>query len=262
MFQPVVPTGGLAGWRFLQKTYDFQREAFNQSAQLNRETDYFRENIGKVTSAKELVDDRQLLSVALGAFGLQDDINNKFFIQKMLEEGTTAEDALANRFTDKRYKDLSEAFGFGPGEFSPTAFSSFAERIVNLYETASFEVATGNVDETLRIALYAERKLPELAADDSSERSKWFSIMGESPLRAVFDTVFSLPKAFGQQDIDKQLEVFQERAERMFGSSDPAQFSDPEVLQDLMTKYVALSQISAFNANTSSGSIALMLLQS
>ena len=153
MFQPVVPTGGLAGWRFLQKTYDLQREAFNQSAQLNRETDYFRDNIGKVTSARELVDDRQLLSVALGAFRLQDDINNKFFIQKMLEEGTTADDALANRFTDKRYKDLSEAFGFGPNEFSPTAFSSFAERIVNLYETASFEVATGNVDETLRIAL-------------------------------------------------------------------------------------------------------------
>jgi hypothetical protein len=262
MFQPVIPTGGLAGWRFLQKTYDHQREAFNKSAQLNRATDYFRENIGKVTSAKELVDDRQLLGVALGAFGLQDDINNKFFIQKILEEGTTVDDALANRFTDKRYKELSEAFGLGPNEFSQTSLFSFADKIVSLYEATSFEEATGNVDETLRIALYAERKLPSLAAENSSEKAKWFSIMGESPLRAVFDTVFGLPSAFGQQDIDKQREVFQERAERMFGSSDPAQFSDPEVLQDLMTKYVALSQIKAFNTNTSSASLALMLLQS
>ena len=40
--------------------------------------------------------------MALGAFGLQDDINNRYFIRKILEEGTTNEDALANRFSDTR----------------------------------------------------------------------------------------------------------------------------------------------------------------
>ena len=102
MFQPLVPTGGLAGWRFLQRTYDTQFEAFNQSVSLQRDTDYFRENIGQVTTAEALVSDRRLLSVALGAFGLQDDVDNRYFIRKVLEEGSVNEDALAVRFADRR----------------------------------------------------------------------------------------------------------------------------------------------------------------
>ena len=117
MFQPVIPIGGLGGWRFLQQTYDNQFKAFTQSTQLQRGSDYFRENIGKVETAEDLVGDRRLLTVALGAFGLQDDINSQFFIRKILEEGTANEDALANRFSDPRYKEMSQAFGFGPGEF-------------------------------------------------------------------------------------------------------------------------------------------------
>ncbi len=262
MFQPVVPSSGLAGWRFLQRTYDNQLTAFNASAQQNRDAEYFAENIGNVTSAKELVADRQLLTVALGAFGLEDDINNKFFIQKMLEEGTTADDALANRFTDTRYRDLSEAFGFGPGEIPRNGISLFSNDILARYQSASFEVATGNVDETMRIALYTERTLTEVVSSDASEAGKWFSIMGQAPLRQVFETVFGLPSSFGQTDIDQQLEVFQTRAESIFGSSDPAQFTDSEKLDDLVTKYVALSQINDFEAFSSPQAIALTLLSS
>ena len=71
MFQPIVPTGGLAGWRFLQRTYDTQFEAFSKSVSLQRDTDYFKENIAEATTAEALVSDRRLLTVALGAFGLQ-----------------------------------------------------------------------------------------------------------------------------------------------------------------------------------------------
>ena len=84
MFQPIIPSGGVAGWRFLQRTYDTQLETFGQSAQIQRETDHFKDTIASITSAEDLVADRQLLTVALGAFGLSDDIENRFFIKKML----------------------------------------------------------------------------------------------------------------------------------------------------------------------------------
>ena len=84
-YQPVIPSAGLAGWNFLQRTYDAQFKAFNASAQLQRDTDYFREKVGEIQSAEDLVKDRRLLSVALGAFGLQDDIDNRYFIQKILQ---------------------------------------------------------------------------------------------------------------------------------------------------------------------------------
>lgn len=260
MFQPVIPIGGLGGWRFLQETYDSQMEAFKQSAQLQRDTDYFRENIGDVETAEQLVADRRLLTVTLGAFGLQDDINSKFFIQKMLEEGVDNEDALANRFTDTRYREMSQAFGFGPGEFLKVGEAAFAEAIIERFQTIEFEVAAGDQNEAMRFALYAERELGQLAGEDISNDAKWFSIMGEAPLRTLFETAFNLPTAFGQIDLDQQLGVFKERAQKEFGSDDVSIFSDPEVVQELITKYIVRDQIADFNNSFSSNAIALTLL--
>ena len=262
MFQPVLISSGLQGWQFLQRTYDQQLATFNQSAELKRDTDHFAEKIASVTNAEDLVADRQLLSVALGAFGLQDDINNKFFIQKMLSEGTTADDALANRFTDSRYSDFSAAFGLGPGEIRGGLKPGFAEEIIAQYQANSFEVATGAQDETMRIALYAERTLGDIVSGSGSEAQKWFTIMGQPPLRTLFETAFGLPDAFGQADIDQQLGVFQDRASSIFGVSDPAEFADSENLDRLMTTYLARSQLNAGGAGASGAAIALTLLSS
>lgn len=261
MFQPVIPIGGLGGWRFLQATYDKQFDAFTQSAQLQRTTDYFRENIGKIETAEQLVGDRQLLTVALGAFGLQDDINSQFFIRKILEEGSVNDDALANRFTDPRYKEMAQAFGFGPGEFLKTGQPVFAEAIIDRYEAIEFEVAAGQKNEAMRFALYAEREMGNLAQEDMSNDAKWFTLMGEPPLRNLFEKAFNLPTSFGQIDIDQQLKVFKERARSEFGSDDLSIFNDPEMVQDLITKYIVRDQIAQFNNSFSSNSIALTLLR-
>ncbi|TMM52513.1 DUF1217 domain-containing protein [Sulfitobacter sabulilitoris] len=262
MFTPVIPFSGLAGWRFLQRTYDTQFEALNTSAQQQRATDYFTENIAKVTSAEDLVSDRRLLEVALGAFGLQDDINNRFFIQKILEEGTVGDDTLANRFADPRYAELSRAFGFGAKELTQVRISTFAPDIIAKYQANSFEIAAGAQDETMRVALYAERELSQVAALDASNDTKWFTVMGQPPLRALFEKALNLPKAFGQIDIDQQLTVFKERAREVFGSDDLSTFSDPAQVQDVITQYIARAQIDSLGTGASSTSIALMLLQS
>jgi hypothetical protein len=262
MFNPVIPGSGLVAWRFLQRTYDSQFEAFTNSTQLTRNTEYFSENISKISNAEDLVADRRMLEVALGAFGLQDDINNKYFIQKILDEGTTNDDSLANRFSDERYQDFSKAFGFGPGEVSEVATDDFAVGIIAKFQANSFEIAAGEQNDTMRVALYAERELSDLASSDASDDTKWFTIMGQPPLRALFEKALNLPASFGQIDIDQQLTIFKQRATSVFGSSDVSQFSEPEAIQDLVTKYVVRSQLEAFNTSTSSASIALALLQS
>jgi len=261
-YQAVVPSTGLLGWRFLQRTYDSQFVAFSNSAQIQRDTDYFSENIGKVQSASDLVSDRRLLSVALGAFGLQDDIDNKYFIQKILEDGTTSEDALANKLTDNRYKKLSDAFGFGPGQDRRSGDSAEMAGIIESFRVQSFEESVGEQDDTMRIALYAQHELAELANEDSSEKAKWFTLMGQSPLRAMFETALGLPKAFGQLDIDKQLEIFSEKTRAATGDSSISQFSDPEALSKLTTIYLARAQITEMGGANSPGANALTLLQS
>lgn len=262
MFQPVVIGSGLGSWQFLQTTYDRQLNTFSQAPQIQRDTDYFVEKIGSITKADDLVADRRLMTVALGAFGLQDDINNKYFIQKMLDEGTTANDSLANRFADTRYRDFSAAFGFGPNEIPRTLLSAFPEEIVSKFKANSFELATGVQNDGMRTALYARRVLPDLVSDDGSDRSKWFSIMGQPPLRKVFETALGLPSSFAQVDIDKQLEVFRDRATSVLDVNDPAELSDPGKLAQLIDLYVVRDQINTFNSVASPASIALSILRS
>lgn len=117
-FQPVLPLGGYSGWRYLQTTLQSQQAQFAQSATQAADRAYFRENIASVQSAEELVSDYRLLRVALGAYGLQDDLPNRAFIQQVLEQGADADTDLANRLANKSYRALAEAFDFA---IDPTA---------------------------------------------------------------------------------------------------------------------------------------------
>lgn len=259
-FQPVIPSGGLTGWRFLQRTYDAQIGAFQKTPEITRDTDYFAAGISQVNTAQDLVSDRRLLVVALGAFGLGADIDNRFFIRKILEDGAISDDALANRLSDTRYREFSAAFGFGPQQTSPVKEPGFAQSITDRYRQQSFEAEVGRQDDTMRIALFAIRKLGEIATSNMSDDTKWFTIMGQPPLRSMFETTFGLPASFAQIDIDKQLEVFKERATGWLGLQDVGQFADDETRQALVTKYIARAQLGS-TARTSAGEIALSLLR-
>lgn len=260
--QPVIPATGISGWRFLERTYDRQFEAFSQDPLLKRETDNFLQKIASINSAEELVADRQLLKVALGAFGLEGDIDNKYFVQKILSDGTSADDALANRLADERYAKLSDAFGFGPNAI-PTRFNSSAmQEIANQYMAQSFEVAVGQQSNDMRLALNLQRELPELVSDDMSNDAKWFTIMGNPPLRSVFETALGLPSSVGQLDIDVQLGIFKDRAESQLGSSSLDQFlNDSEATDNLTTRFLARAQLAQNTVDFSPAATALTLLQ-
>lgn len=261
-FQAVIPMSGIGGWNFLRRTYEAQLETFSASAQRKRDATYFRENIANIKSAEELVSDRRLLSVALGAFGLEADLNNKFFVNKVLTDGTTANDALSNRLADKRYKKFSEAFGFGASEAKKTTDKVAMDGIVESYFKQSFEVSVGQQNDTMRIALYAQRELTELAESNSSETTKWFSVMGLPALRNMFETALGLPSSFSQLDIDKQLEVFQDKTSALFGNDSISQFADPNNLERLTEVFLARAQISEIASTYSPAATALTLLSS
>lgn len=260
-FQPVIPSGGLVGWRFLQRTYDAQFQTFSATNVNERETRYFMENIGEVRTAEELVANRRLLQVALGAFGLEGDLNNRYFVQRILEDGTNAQDALSNRLSDKRYRDFSEAFGFGPGEIRKTGLKTNMEQIARDNLVTRFEVSVGETDETMRISLYAQHSLAELAQGDSSVDTKWFDLMGLPPLRSMMETALGLPAAFAQLDIDTQLNEFKDRLSKLTGSDDLAQFSEKEAVEKLTDTYLARSQIAQLQSAISPAQTALVLLR-
>jgi len=261
-FQPLVPLTGYAGWRFLSRTMPEQTASFADSPGLARDMAYFRENIGTVTSADDLVDDFRLRRVALGAFGLQDDLPNRAFIAKVLSDGVSDDDALSNRLADKRYRAFSEAFGFGTSLSPRTQSPGFADRILARFARQEFERAVGDQSEDLRLALTAQRELPDLAGQGLRDRTAWLTVLGNPPLRKVFETAFGLPAAIGSLDLDQQLKEFQAGSDRILGHSDITRFSDPSEVESLIQAFTTRAQIAAGFAFTSPGQVALTLLQS
>lgn len=260
-FAPVIPFSGLQGWMYLEKTYDRQLEIYSQQAQLQRDVDYFKEKIGSISSAEELVSDRRLREVALGAFGLKEDMSNIYFVQRVLGDGTASDDALANKLADSRYRQFSAAFGLGPGDLPQTLNSTAMAEIAERYIMRSFEEDVGEQDDSMRTSLYARRELVELAETDTSEETKWYTVLGQPPLRALFETALGLPASFGQADLDRQMAVFRDRLLSMTGTSSVSQFTDMESMDRLITIYQARAQIDAYAPSFSSTATALTLLQ-
>lgn len=260
MFQPVLPMSGYAGWRFLERTLDVQQETFARAPSVSKITDQFRADISKVKTADDLVENRALLSVALGAFGLDDDIGNKFFIGKILSDGTTSDTALANRLADKSYAAMSAAFGFGDPGGPFTNLTGFADRIIAKFEAKQFQRAVGDQDNDLRLALSIKEGLNDIADQSERPATQWFSLMGNPPLRAVFETALGLPSSLAKIDLDQQLRAFQTRSESVFGTNRLSDFKNKTEQENLIQMFLIRSQVNAASSR-SSGSIALSLLQ-
>lgn len=259
-YTPVLPLSGYAGWTLLNRTMKVQTAAFNKSPEIKRDEDYFRAKIGSVKTADQLVGDRRLLKVALGAFGLDSDIDNKAFIKKILSDGTLSATALANKLADKRYQQFSAAFGFDLS-IPATQISTFADKIVTAYKSREFESAVGDQDADLRLALNAQRELTTLAAKSSTETTKWLTILGNSPLTTVFQKALGLPSSIGSLNLDQQLGIYQTKAEVVFGNGGISQFKDSTKLDALIKKFLTRSEADQLISQTSGSSLALSLMQ-
>ena len=261
MFQPVVPLSGIAGWRFLEATESQQRASFDRSPQIDRDVAYFNENIASIGSAEELVADRTLLRVALGAFGLDEELFKTAFLERILGEGTEDPQALANRFVDPRYGDLSRAFGFGSVLGPRTGDLGFGQQITSAYRERQFEIAVGDQDPNMRLALGLRREIAEYANSPTADGAQWFRILGNTPLRTVFEGAYNLPSQFAGLDVDTQRETMRDRTRELFGDSSLAVFQDPEAVDNLINRFLVRQQINEGPGPGTPGVAALALLQ-
>jgi hypothetical protein len=197
--------------------------------------------------------------VALGAFGLDNDLGNRFFIRKILEDGTTSRTALANRLADKRYLAFAEAFGYGDRPGGNVSRPGFGADIAARFRERQFEIAVGQSNPDMRLALGLGRELTAIAQRPGSNDGRWFAMMASPPVRAVFERAFRLPTEIGRIDIDRQLAVFKERAARQLGTSDFASLATPDGEARLRQGFLTSAQTSGL-PTSARGSSALALL--
>ena len=258
-FTPTIPVTGLAGWNFLQSSLTRQTEIFNQSPDIQRDIDYFTENIGAVETLDDLISDRTLLRVSLGAFGLDDEINKGALVRKVLAEGTEDQSAFAVRLNNSNYLDYADTFKFdSDGNFQPP--EDLTTQIVSQYRERQFEAELDNVDPNLRLASNFEREIINISESTESVRVGWFRVLGSEPLREVVESVFNLPSSFSQIDVDKQVEILQDRSLQIFGSNSLDVFKEPENLEKAIQRFFLQKQIEDGPSANINGATALTLL--
>lgn len=259
-FRPVLALGGFAGWGFLKRTMATQQSAQQATPAVKRDEAYFRERIAKIDTADQLVADKRLLRIALTAFGLEGDAGSGAFIKKVLADGTLKDGTLSSKLANKQYEKLSAAFGFGDFTVPRNKLSDFSDKILAQVRARQFETAVGAENNTYRLALNAEREIPAIAKQTMSENGKWFTILGNPPIREVIQTALGLPRSFASIDLDQQVKVLKLRAEAAFGSDSVGQFTDPKRMEALTRRFLLRADAQDLTT-TSPAAMALQLLQ-
>ena len=237
---------------------DRQTEIFDRSPDILRDVDYFTENIKNVETLDDLMGDRRLLKVALGAFGLDEELDKGAFVRKVLEEGTLEDDSFANRLNNPNYIAIAKVFTFGDGFFFQS--DDLTDQLVRQYKDNQFEISLGEVDDDMRLALNFKREIGAIAEKDLTEAGGWFQVMASQPIRAVIETAFNLPVSFSQIDIDQQAGIFADKAEQFFGGRNVDIFRDPQIIDDAIRRFQLTQQINNGPDLTSSAASALTIL--
>ena len=241
-FAPIVPLGGLAGFRFLEQTHDRQLALFERSPEIRRDIAHYEAQAGEVETLEDLMADRRLLRVVLGAFGLEEDLDKRAYIRKVVEEGTLDPASVANRIADPAYRDLAETLGFGDLG-NRLILTSVRERIVEQYKIRQFESAVGARDVDLRVAMAFRREIGEIAGSETAGSSGWLRILGSQPMRRVVEHAFNLPDQFALIDLDQQVLELERLSRGRYGSGSPAVFVDPATIDDTLNRFLVRAQI-------------------
>jgi Protein of unknown function (DUF1217) len=187
-------------------------------------TAYYKANIGSVKSASDLVNNYRLLSYALQAYGLGDQINSTALVKKVIEGGVSNPKSLANTLPNPAWKAFAAAFDFtDSGSASPSSASSVATTTGD-YVEQQLESNEGQQDPGVQLALYFQRVAPTVTSS--------YGILGNENLLEVVQTVFGLASTTTTSQIDAEANTV--------GKLVPiSELQDPTKVKQLVERFTA-----------------------
>lgn len=257
-FQPVVPMSGIGGWKFLQATYDKQLQSFAKAPQIRNDRDYMIEKMAEPITVDEFLKDSRLLRVTMTAFDLSGEEWKKGFINKVFQEVNDPESTFLARLNNPKYTAFANAL-----KPANNTISLDAEAIATLavrFETNSFEIAVGEVDDAMRLALNYKSEINTIVGSASSEDAIAYRLMGDVPAYTVVKTALNLPTDMSKLPVERQAEMIKSGLKKALGVSKLADISSPEAVEKLVVRYHAMKSITEGSPYTSSAAAALTLL--
>ena len=185
---------------------------------------YYKANIGKVTSIDQFVGNYRLLSYALNAYGLGDQINSTALIKKVLAGGVANPKALANTLPNPAWKKFAAAFNFGAtGAAAPSSSASVSTTTTG-YVEQQLESDQGRADPGVQLALYFERVAPTVTSS--------YGILGDQNLLETVQTIFGLSPTANASQIDAEAAAVKKLVP-------PTDLADPKKLLQLAERFTA-----------------------
>ena len=187
-------------------------------------SDYYKAKIGKVTTIDQFVGNYRLLSYALQAYGLGNQINSTALIKKVLQEGVTSSKALANTLPNTAWKAFAKAFDFVDSGATPPKSASSVATTTGNYVEQQLESDQGQSDPGVQLALYFKRVAPTITSG--------YGILADKNLLEVAQTIFSLPATSSSAQIDAEATQFSKLLPT-------ASLTNPTKLNNLIERFTA-----------------------
>lgn len=203
---------------------DRQQKSFERQPLVKRAIEYFNEKAPDIKSVDDLLKDRRLTEFVLGAFQLEEKVDAKGLLRKLLSEDPADQKSLANRLSDPRYRQLAAAL---TGLKNGTAIFSNANArsgLISAYKTNQFEKYQGEQTPGLREAFYFKRQIG--SADNI------FQVIGSEPLAKVVRVALGLPKEFSGLPAKQQAKFLENRF-------DLEKIKEPRELNKFIDRFLA-----------------------
>lgn len=207
------------------------------------ETEYFKTNMAKVESIDDFLADDRLIKYAMYAFDIDADEFDPAFMRKVLEGGVADPKSFANQQTDKKFAEFAAAFDFMKYGEQTTTRKPAVDGAVASYMRQTLEEDAGTQNEGVRLALYFERKAPQV--------SSFMQILADPAMAQVVRTALGLPDAFATADIDKQAALFEKRL-------NIDDFKDPEALGKFLRRFTAMWEVANVSPLSTSPALAIL----
>lgn len=233
----------VTGYQMIARDMTQSLERTARKPDVSRDTQYYLENIGNITSIDEFIGDYKIFSYAMKAFGLSDMVYAKAFIRKVLTEGVRSDDAFANKLVDQRYRELARAFNFEQLGDKATNTNAANVGTAQRYIRQKLEEDAGADNEGIRLALYFERK--------ASTITNAYQLLADPALLKVAQTALGVSTLTGSADVDKQANMFAKRI-------DFTDFQEPEKLRRFVQRFTAMWEIE--NPSTTAASVPSIMI--
>lgn len=260
MFQPAIPLSGYGGWKFLQSTYTRQLENFADSPQIRNDRDYMVNKLSEPISTEAFLDDRRLLRVTMTAFGLAGEEWKRGFVEKALDEAADPDSNFFQRLNNPKYTRYAQTFTPDEGQIriAPDDLAGLADQ----FERAAFQLAVGDVDNSMRLSLNYQSEIVDMVGIGSSDEAILFRILGSVPVRTVLEGALNLPQDMRSLDLDRQADILREQLSSKLGVRDLTDLTRLDKIDEVIKRYHAMNAIEQGPSPTTRGATALALLNS